>query len=430
MLRSIIQKIFEHLAKKYIRKHQPKLVVVTGSVGKTSTKTAIATVLAEKFLVRMHEGNHNTHMSVPLAILGVEYPENVHSIKAWYATYKAAQLRIKETTDVNVIVQELGTDHPGDIAHFGTYLRPDIAVVTAVTPEHMEFFGSVEAVAQEELAVAAFSKTTIINRDDIDQAYAKYADTQDIYTYGVSEGAEYRIDFLDANSPDGIMGKYISPEWEPLSVNLQVIGVPAIKAAAAAGVVAARLGLSSKEIAVGIAKYKPVSGRMQLLRGIKGSTIIDDSYNSSPAAAIASLDTLYAMKADKRIAIMGSMNELGEFSEQAHKQVGDYCDPARLDTLVTVGEDAQKYLAPAAHAKGCQVHSFLSPYDAGGFVNSQLTNGTVVLVKGSQNRVFTEEAVKVLLHDADDEKHLVRQSPQWMAVKQEQFEHKFSDTDD
>jgi UDP-N-acetylmuramoyl-tripeptide--D-alanyl-D-alanine ligase len=430
MFRSVIQKIFERLAKKYIRKHQPKLVVVTGSVGKTSTKTAIATVLAEKYLVRMHDGNHNTHMSVPLAILGVEYPEDVHSIKAWWVTYQAAKLRIKETTDVNVIIQELGTDHPGDIAHFGTYLHPDIAVVTAVTPEHMEFFGSVEAVAKEELAVAGFSKTTIINRDDIDQSYAQYANTQDIFTYGVSEGAEYRIDFLDANSTEGIMGKFISPEWEPISVNLQVIGVPAIKAATAAGVVAARLGLSSKEIAVGISKFKPVSGRMQLLRGIKDSIVIDDSYNSSPAAAIASLDTLYAMKAEKRIAILGSMNELGKYSEQAHRQVGDYCDPAQLDTLVTVGDEAQKYLAPAAHAKGCQVHSFSSPYDAGGFVNSQLSPGTVVLVKGSQNRVFAEEAVKVLLHDATDETRLVRQSPQWMAVKQEQFERKFSDTDD
>lgn len=430
MFRLIIQKVFEKLAKDYLRKHRPKLIVVTGSVGKTTTKTAIATVLSGRFRVRMEGGNHNTHLSVPLAILGVEYPQDVHSPAAWLAAYRAAKMRVRQPSDADVIVQELGTDHPGDIARFGKYLRPDIAVITAVSPEHMEFFDSVEAVAREELAVTAYSSTAIINRDDIDAAYARYALTNDIYTYGASEQAQYRIDFIDAASPDGIMGRFFTPDWEPLSVNLQVIGVPAIKAAAAAGAVAARLGMPPGEIAIGMAKFKPVSGRMQLLRGIKRSLIVDDSYNSSPAAAIASLDTIYAMKADKRIAILGSMNELGQFSEQAHRQVGSYCDPALLDTLITIGEDAEKYLAPAARDKGCQVHSFASPYDAGGFAGSQVTPRTVILVKGSQNRVFAEEAVKVLLHDAADESRLVRQSPAWMKIKQGQFEKKFSDADD
>lgn len=430
MFRKIIQITFEHLAKKYLKRHKPKLVVVTGSVGKTSTKTAIATVLAEKFRVRMQDGNHNTDMSVPLAILGVQYPSDVRSVSAWVNVYKAAKLRISEPTDVDVIVQELGTDHPGDVKHFGRYLRPDIAVVTAVTPEHMEYFGTMEAVAKEELAVAKYSKTTVINRDDIDQAYAKYAHTNDVYTYGVSEQSEYRIDFLDANATDGIMGKFISPEWEDLSINLQVIGVPAIKAATAAALVGVRLGLSAKEVAVGVSKITPVNGRMNLLRGINGSTIIDDTYNSSPAAAIASLDTLYALEASQRIAILGSMNELGDFSEQAHKQIGDYCDPTRLAWVVTIGDEAEKYLAPAAHLKGCQVRSFKSPYDAGAFVNSQLSPDTVVLAKGSQNGVFAEEAVKILLHTNEDDKFLVRQSPQWLAIKQRQYQHAFSDTDD
>ena len=173
MLKNFIQKHLEKLAKKYLLKHQPTLVVVTGSVGKTSTKIAIATVLAQHYRVRVHKGNHNTHMSVPLGILGIDYPDNIRSLGEWRRVRKAAKQRIKQPKDTDIIVQDLGTDTPGDIPHFGTYLNPDIAVVTAVSEEHMEFFKTVDAVAAEELSVAAFSKLTVINRDDIASEYAK-----------------------------------------------------------------------------------------------------------------------------------------------------------------------------------------------------------------------------------------------------------------
>src|SRR5690554_5054422 len=104
MFKNFIQKRLEKLAKKYLKKHKPTLVVVTGSVGKTSTKMAIATVLSEQYRVRVHEGNHNTHMSVPLSILGITYPDNIRSIKSWRRVFKAAKLRIKQPKDVDIIV--------------------------------------------------------------------------------------------------------------------------------------------------------------------------------------------------------------------------------------------------------------------------------------------------------------------------------------
>src|SRR5690606_21454813 len=114
------------------------LVVVVGSVGKTSTKIAIGTVLNEKFRIRLHEGNHNSELSAPLAILGVEFPDDIRKLGQWWAVFKAIKLRLKQPTNVDVIVQELGTDRVGQIPHFGTYLKPDIAVVTSVSAEHME----------------------------------------------------------------------------------------------------------------------------------------------------------------------------------------------------------------------------------------------------------------------------------------------------
>lgn len=423
MLKYLVQKVLEHYAKQYLKKQDVKLVAVVGSVGKTTTKLAIASVLGEKFRVRTHEGNHNTPIATPTAILGITYPENVHSISAWLDVFKAARLRISEPKDTDVVVQELGTDKPGDIKAFCRYLRPDIAVITAVSHEHMEFFKTIEAVAKEELYIAKYAKLTIVNRDDIDESFAKYADTKNINTYGASEKAEYRITAAEANTLEGgVMGTFITTDWEPVSVNLQLIGEHSLKAAAAAGAVGAKMGLSIPEIAVGLARVRAVPGRMNLLRGVNGATLIDDSYNSSPLAVAAALKTLYGIAAPQRIAILGSMNEFGHLSQKAHEAVGKLCDPNYLEWVVTVGVEAGNYIAPTAKEKGCQVKSFTSPYLAGGFVHSVIKPGAVVLIKGSQNGVFTEEATKVLLHDATDEASLVRQSPEWMARKEAIFD--------
>lgn len=421
-MKKIIRAALERQVRKYLAKHRPILILIAGSVGKTSAKQAIATVLNEKYRVRAHDGNHNTHFSVPTAIMGVEYPEDPHSIRQWLAVLQAMKLRTKQEKDVDVIIQELGTDTPGDIAQFGSYLTADVAVITAVSEEHMEFFQTLDAVAQEELSIAKFAKLTVVNRDDVDENYAKYAETSSIDTYGMGKKAEYRLIVEPTNPLDGRIGRLVTPEWGELSVTVQLVGDHSLKAAVAAACVGAKLGLTSQHIANGISKIKPVPGRMQVLRGLDNSTIIDDTYNASPLAVSAALATLMQIEAPQRIAILGSMNELGQTSAQAHEMVGLLCDPTKIDWVVTIGEDAMKYLAPAALKKGCQVKTCASPYEAGGFVHKVLKPGAVVLAKGSQNGVFAEEAVKVLLHNTEDEELLVRQSPAWLKKKDDQFD--------
>ena len=421
MFKKFIQQRIELLAAEYLKKHQPRLVVVTGSIGKTSTKMAIATVLAEKYRVRMHEGNHNTHMSVPIAILGIDYPEKIRSLTAWIAVWRAAKERINEPKDVDVIIQELGTDAPGDIPHFGTYLHADIAVITAVTNEHMEFFKTIDAVAQEELSVSNFSTLTVINRDDIDGEFVKYVSTSSIDTYGLSGSAEYRFVIEDSKLQDGFKGKLVAPELGDIPVTLHVVGEHNIKAAVAAGLVGIKMGVSTEQIAAGLAKVRPVNGRMNLLKGLEDSLLLDDSYNSSALTAVAALQTLYKIQAPQRIAILGSINEMGALSQAEHEKVGNACDPNALAWVVTVGELAEKYLAPAARARGCQVRSFKKAYDAGTFVRRVMEPHSVILAKGSQNGVFTEEALKLLLHTTEEESHLVRQSPAWLKLKQKYY---------
>lgn len=427
MVKSFITRLLERQTRRLLRKFQPKIIAVTGSVGKTSTKIAIATVLSEKYRVLAHYGSYNTHIALPLAIFNLRMPLNLRNPFAWLNIYFKMSRQIHKPFPYDVLVLELGTDHPGEVAYFKKYLRPDIAVVTAVAAEHMAFFGTLEAVAQEELSVTGFSGLSIINRDDIDTKYAKFVPNNiNIDTYGTSGVAEYRFMVDNFVPGEGFSGSFVSPEHKEQKVTLSVVGEHNIRTAVAAGAVGIKMGLSAEQVATGLQKIRPVHGRMNLLKGLEGSTIIDDTYNSSPIAAVAALQTLYVFPAKQRIAILGSMNELGDYSRQAHEQVGKSCDSALLDWVITIGEDAEKYLAPAAESRGCRVRSFRSPYDAGACAHQLMEPGAVILAKGSQNGVFAEEAIKILLHSTEEESSLVRQTADWLAIKERQF-GKFQD---
>jgi len=430
MFKGFVRWKLERYVKKYFKKHHPKLVVVVGAVGKTTTKTAIATVLSEKFRVAMEPENHNSEVSVPLAVLGIEFPPQaeLHKIGTWLKIFRAARERIKWPQGTDVIVQELGTDHPGEIAHFGKYLHPDIAVVTAIVPEHMENFpGGLADVAKEELTVANYSKLLVVNHDDVPAEFANLVHNNNVTDYGLS-GGEYRFATDDKNPLDGYNVKFFAPEFggasaehpelasddKAIRATVHLVGEHNLRAAVAAGCIGAKLGMSADEIAKGLGEIRPVAGRMNILQGVRDTTIIDDTYNSSPASAIVALLTLYEIPADQRIAILGSMNELGDKSPEYHAQVGAQCDPLFLEWVITIGKDAERYLAPVARQNGCQVATFPGPIYAGTFANKVLRAGGVVLAKGSQNGVFAEEAVKILLANADDASQLVRQSADWM----------------
>jgi len=424
MFKNFIQKKLERAVQSYFKKHpEVKLIVVVGSVGKTSTKIAIGTVLSQKLRVRLHEGNHNSELSAPLAILGVEFPTDLKSLSQWLTVFKAVRHRIKQPADVDVIIQELGTDAIGQIPHFGTYLNPDIAVVTSVAPEHMEYFKTLDAVAAEELSVVNYSKTALINRDDIPGVYAAGITNPNINTYGTTDMAEYRFITDDYTFEDGFTGLFSASGFaEPVLTNLRLVGEHSLRAAVVAGAVATKLGFSPQEAAKAMTNIRAVKGRMNILRGVNESIIIDDSYNSSPLAVASALRSLYQMNVPQKMAVLGSMNELGDMSAKAHEDVGALCDPLQLTHVITVGDEAEKYLAPAARTHGCHVMCFKSPLEAGAYAHKFLEKGGAVLFKGSQGGVYLEEAIKVILHSTDDEEQLVRQSPEWLKKKQAFFD--------
>jgi len=419
MFKSIIQSILERKVKRYFSAHPNiKLVVVTGSVGKTTTKLAIARALVERYRVRVHAGNYNSELSAPLAIMGVNYPENIRSLAEWVRVYKDVNKRIKEEDSVDIIVQELGTDRVGQIPHFGTYLNPDIAVVSAISPEHMEFFKTMDLVANEELAVASYSKQVLVNGDDIDPMYIGHIKNDLVDKYGLAQTNDYYFVQTDFSVENGYIGTIESNEFsQNINVRLPVLGRHIVKACVVAAAIAIKFGVSPDEISHALESFNRVPGRMNVLKGKNNSIIIDDTYNSSPLAMQAALNTLYELPASKKIAVIGDMNELGESAESAHNLIGSMCNPDQLDYVVTVGKLTEQYLASAALIKGCKVKSFSTAEEAGDFVLNMIKPETIVLLKGSQGGIYLEEAVKKLLANKKDIDNLVRQSKYWLARK-------------
>ena len=397
-MRKFIAKILRWQSKKYLKKHQPKVVVIAGSVGKTSTTNAIATILSEEFELRSTIANYNTDLGVPASIFGQRLPSNVKNPLSWIWFIKVNFMKLYFGRGYKMLVLELGTDKPGEIEEF-SWLNPEIAVIVAIAPEHMENFEDLEAVAMEELAVASYSDKLFINKNSVDTKYLEFSENDQIFNYSSSD-----LKTLNLGKSD-----------------IKVHGEHSLEALAAGLAVAKDLGMKEESIKSGIRKINPAKGRMNLLSGVKNSVLVDDTYNSSPEAVYAAIDYISDYKAPQRIVLLGNMNELGEISAAEHSNIGEYCKGNRIDLVVTLGPDANKHSAPAAKKAGCEVKTSTSPYQAAGIIKKHLKDGAIILLKGSQNKVFAEEATKMLLANAEDEGELVRQSAFWMKKKKQNF---------
>lgn len=416
-----LTKIFTAQARAIVNKYRPKVVVVVGSIGKTSTKLAIAKVLSAKYSVQYQDGNYNVPLSVPFVISGQEYPGMTNYFQ-WIKAWRQGQKILKNGYSYDFVVLEYGTDHPGEIAEFAKLPKPDITVISGIAAEHMEFFKTISAVAKEELSVSQYSKQLIVNADSTEKKYIDEFVSKNvpIKTYG-AKGCDYQ---LSAKKTDGMYYDFLVTTDTGNNIadcKTNMIGIHSLLPLAAAVSVATEFGLSVDEINKAISQIEPPAGRMRVFDAKNNSKIIDDTYNASPIAVIAGLNTLYNLKANQRIALLGNMNELGDYSLEAHKQVGEHCNPEKLDLVVTIGEDANKYLADAAEGKGCKVVRCTNPVKAGQVILENLEEGSVVFAKGSQNGVFAEEAVKILLARSDDVTKLVRQSKIWLTTKKNQF---------
>lgn len=428
-MKLIVQKTLKVLARLILKRHKPKIIGITGSVGKTSAKEVIYTVLRSKFNVRKNIKNYNNEIGLPLTIVGISSPGK--SVLGWAKVFlKAVSLSVLRSGSYpEILVLEMGIDRPGDMKYLTDFVKSDIGVVSAIgdIPVHVEFFGSAENIANEKsILIESLSSSglAILNYDDkLVLGMRKNTDAK-VVTFGLRKGADVQaieISFSDGQwtLEDGTIGTSFKVVYQGHTVPFRlssVLGYQQIYASLAATAVGLQLGLNLIHIAKALKEYQPPPGRMRILKGIKNTFIIDDSYNAAPLSMKAALRVLKELdrKGGRKIAVLGDMLELGEFSEQAHRDIGAIAAKT-VSVLFTVGEKS-KFIAEEAMKAGMdkkQIMVYNDSLKAGKDLQEILKEGDVVLVKGSQG-VRTELVVEEVMAEPQRAKELlVRQDESW-----------------
>lgn len=386
-------------ARYIVRQQQLFIIGITGSVGKTTAKEAIAAVLAPTEPVFKNRANYNGLYGLPIALSEL-LPEH------------------------RVAVLEMAADHFGEIARLTGIAPPHIAVVTTVEPAHLETFGTLDAIAREKgqlVAALPAAGLAILNADDMRVAAMAGLSPAPVMTYGTASETASRAcpDICAADilpTRDGVRFTVDTPAGRR-KVHIPLLGRHQVYAALAAIAVGLVRGVDLDRIIERLATMPHVPGRLNPLPGLRGSLILDDSYSSSPAAAEAALETLGALEGRRKIAVLGDMVELGEFEAAGHEQVGRRA--ARVvDLLVTRGNRARR-IAEAAREAGLPAERAIATYtaeDAARAVLTDLGPGDVVLVKGSL-ATRMEQVVRLLMEEPGSAgERLVRQDASWQST--------------
>lgn len=408
-------------------KYKPKIIAVTGSVGKTSTKDAIYAVISKVAYVRKSEKSYNSEIGLPLTVLGV--PNGWNDPVVWFRNIgKGLRLIFTRNDYPKWLILEVGIGKPGDMRRTASWLKTDAVVITAIgeTPVHIEFFSSRQHLIEEKASLIDTLKLgglLVLNRDDEAVMGMKTRTESPIVTFGFDPEADIRASgeniFYDKEGiPRGVAYRVDESEESLPAVIEGVFGRNHIYASLAAIALSSRLKFDIPKAIKALQNYDVPPGRMRLLSGINGSLIIDDTYNSSPVAAMSALETFGNVKAKRKIAVLGDMLELGKHTVDAHKDLGKAVEKF-ADVLLIVGQRAQsiKDGALEARMKEKNIYEFGTAVEAGEFLKTYVKSGDLVLIKGSQG-MRMERTVEAILRDPANKKNLlVRQDAEWLNRK-------------
>jgi UDP-N-acetylmuramoyl-tripeptide--D-alanyl-D-alanine ligase len=335
------------------------LIGVTGSAGKTTTKEAVAHVLASKFRVLKSEGNFNNHFGLPLMLLKLE-PEH----------------------DLAVI--EMGMSHAGEIRALAKIAHPDIGVVTNVAPVHLEFFDSLAGIARakyELIESLPSNGTAVLNADDEYVSQFGRDFTGRVIKYGTAIGAAVSAQNVQSRGAEGSeLDVVVAGTRE--HARLPLVGEHNVLNALAAVSVAIACSMKVPEAVAALSTLKPADKRGQVLQ-LGNITVINDCYNSNPMALRAMVDALSAMKAARRIVVAGEMLELGPAGEALHRESGSHMGEKKIDVLIGVRGLAHALVAGAKQA-GTRAEFVATPEEAGEWLARETRDGDVVLLKASR----------------------------------------------
>lgn len=443
---SLLERWLGFTAARVVKREHPCIVAITGSVGKSSTKNAIAIMLGASVAdarIRVSEKNYNNELGVPLSILGLRAPGR--SFARWVELLFASVLFLFgwKKTGIVIFVLEMGADKPGDLAYLVAIAPPTIAVITAVTPEdrmmapvHAANYPSIEAVAEEKATLVkatAPEGTVILNRDDTRVWEMRHQSRARVISFGQSEEADVRLTFTRVRTAE--TGEIRVPTGLEMGVEslnrLRKMYLPgvfgkSISYAMCVGMaVNMMLDAGLDEAVERVAeKFQGLPGRTRIVSGIKNTILLDDSYNASPVAVLAALRDLAAMElasGQRRIVCLGEMRELGVSSEALHERVGEEVGSLHLDLLVACGTLAHA-MAKGAERAGMpseRIKLFDDTPEAGRFLQEMIRPGDVILAKASEGNIQSkgvrmERIIKELMADPIHAPELlVRQEPAW-----------------
>ena len=362
---------YQNLAANYRKTLPLKVLGITGSNGKTSTKDFAASILGRAFRVTKTEGNFNNHVGLPRTVL-------------------------EANRDYQFGVWELGMNHPGEIAALARIAAPDAAIITNIGIAHIEFMGSREAIAREKGALAEAigpGGFAVLNADDeFSASIAQRTRARAIFA-GIEEGA---IRAIDVQQTPGGCEFTIVEGAHRCRAQLPVPGLHMVQNAILAVAAGRAFGVSLEECAAGLISAPLAKARLQI-RDIHGVHFIDDSYNANPDSMKAALRTLMELDTDgKRIAVLGRMLELGSESERGHREVGETAATLGIDHLISIGNDT---IAVAAEEAGLENAAIAQDAtDAAEILNEIVEPGDLVLIKGSRSartELVLDEFVKL-----------------------------------
>jgi len=347
------------LAREVRRQWGKTVVGVTGSAGKTTTKEAIAQVLATKYSVLKSEGNFNNHIGLPLQLLRIQ-------------------------PDTDVYVSEMGMNHAGEITQLAGIAEPNIGAVTIVAPVHLEFFDSIAGIAKakkELIDALPQNGTAILNNDD--EFVARFNDDRSapaIY-FGITSEADVRAENIVEQGAEGSDFDLVV-HGQRVRTHLPLVGRHNIYNVLAAVAVGISQGIEAKHAAVALSELRPSDKRGQLVE-IGGVTVINDCYNSNPKALESMVDALMGMPAARHIVVAGEMLELGSAGEELHRECGRHMAKRGVTQLIGVRGLAQP-MVEAAKQMGLRAEFFATPEEAGDWLASNARKGDAVLLKASR----------------------------------------------
>lgn len=408
-------------AKMLLRRSKPRIIAITGNVGKTSTKDAIYTALRKTHHVRKSQKSYNSEIGVPLSILGLDNGWNNPWL--WLRNiFDGATQVLFHRSYPEVLVLEAGVDRPGDMKRLATWLKPDVVVLTRFpdVPVHVEFFGSPEAVVEEKMQlVHAMHPDGVVlyNQDDerikaaiadIPQRVSGYAYATDAAVQASAEAVLY-----EAGRPIGLTFAVQTKDETATVEVLGTLGTHSTYTYLAAIAVAQEFSVSLAQIIEALHEHEPPPGRMRILAGRNDSVIIDDTYNASPTAMQQAVATLTELQAERKIAVLGDMLEIGKHTVSEHERIGAML--TGIDILITIGVRARS-IADAAAKAGFTPKNILEFEDvqrAASELQARVKPGDVILIKASQG-IRAERVVEQLLKDPSTAaQQLVRQSAAW-----------------